>query len=69
MPYKSTAQQRYFHTKAMMKSLGAKTVDEWDQATSEAPGGYGALPAHVAKREAKKEAKRRAAARALKGKM
>jgi hypothetical protein len=69
MPYKSQAQQRYFHTKAMLKSLGAKTVEDWDQATSDAPGGYSALPAHVAKREAKREAKRRAAERALKGKV
>ncbi len=44
MPYKSKAQQGYFHAHEGENGLTSAVVDEFDQATK---GGYAKLPEHV----------------------
>ena len=48
MPYKSKAQQKYFHAAEARGEISKKTVDEFDKATK---GKYGKLPEHVKKKK------------------
>jgi hypothetical protein len=53
MPYKSKAQQGFFHTAEGKKKVGKKVVDEFDQASK---GSHG-LPEHVVSKFAKRATK------------
>lgn len=55
MPYVSSAQRGYFHTKAGKEKVGAKTVAEFDAASK----GQTNLPKHVKKGKSAKELFRR----------
>ena len=46
MPYKSKAQQRFFHAAAERGDIPQSTVHEWDEATKHKKGGFGKLPQH-----------------------
>ena len=46
MPYKSSAQQRFFHAAGARGEISKKTVHEFDEATKHMKGGFGSLPAH-----------------------
>lgn len=46
MPYRSRAQQKFFHSAEARGEISPKVVKEFDQATK---GKYGSLPEHVKK--------------------
>ena len=51
MPYKSKAQQRYFHAAEARGEISPKVVSEFDEATKAKKGGFKRLPE---KKKAKK---------------
>lgn len=58
MPYRSKAQQAYFHEHAAALGRQGVNVAEWDKATKAAPGGFKALPER-AKAKLKGKARKR----------
>jgi hypothetical protein len=49
VPYKSKAQQRFFHAAAARGDIPEKTVNEYDTATQHKKGGFSRLPEKLSK--------------------
>ena len=55
MPYVSRSQQKFFHTAAGKRKIGARKVKQWDRETKN----YKRLPARAKRRRLKRRATQR----------